>query len=135
MTVFSRRAVLISAAALAAASATKVSAQTTTANVKFTAATFAAAQAAGKSIVVDVTAPWCPTCRTQKPILQSLQAKPEFKDITLLEIDFDSQKDALALLKVTAQSTLIAFKGKTETARSVGETRAPEIEKLFKAAI
>ena len=135
MTLLSRRTFLATAAALAAASSTGAFAQTAAGNVKFTAANFAAAQAAGKSIVVEVSAPWCPTCRTQKPIIQSLRAKPDFKDVTVLEVDFDSQKDALTLLKVSAQSTLISFKGKAETARSVGETRAPEIEKLFKASI
>jgi thioredoxin 1 len=34
----------------------------------FTTEAFAAAQAGGKSIVVHVFAPWCPTCRAQEPI-------------------------------------------------------------------
>jgi thioredoxin 1 len=135
MSFLSRRHFIASTAALAAASSTGALAQTASPTVKFTAANFAAAQNAGKSIVVEVSAPWCPTCRTQKPIIQSLLANPDFKDVMLLEVDFDSQKDVLAQLRVSAQSTLISYKGKTETSRSVGETRAPEIEKLFKAAI
>jgi thioredoxin 1 len=104
-------------------------------SAKFTQAAFDAAQAAGKSVIVEVSAPWCPTCKAQAPIIKSLKAKSEFSGVTVLEVDFDSQKDVLQKLKVQMQSTLIAFKGKTETSRSVGETKAIEIEKLFKSAI
>jgi thioredoxin 1 len=103
--------------------------------VKFTTAAFAAAQTAGKTIVIDVTAPWCPTCKVQAPILKSLLTKPEFKDVVIMEVDFDSQKAVLQTLKVQSQSTLIAFKGKLETSRSVGDTKASSIESLFKTAI
>ena len=39
----------------------------------FDAKAFQASQAAGKSILVDVTAPWCPTCKQQKPIVQEIE--------------------------------------------------------------
>lgn len=102
---------------------------------KFTQAAFEAAQAAGKPILVDVTAPWCPTCRTQAPIINSLLAKPEFKNMAVFQVDFDSQKDALKALNVRSQSTLITFKGKAEVSRTSGETKADAIEKQLKAAI
>ena len=41
----------------------------------FTQAEFSAAQKDGKPILVDIFAPWCPTCRAQKPILEELTAK------------------------------------------------------------
>ena len=53
---------------------------------------FSAAQKDGKSILVDIFATWFPTCRAQKPILEELTAKPEFKDLVVLQIDFDNQK-------------------------------------------
>jgi thioredoxin 1 len=34
-------------------------------------ASFAAAQKAGQSILIHITAPWCPTCKAQKPIRSS----------------------------------------------------------------
>jgi thioredoxin 1 len=101
----------------------------------FTRAAFEAAQAAGKPVLVEVTAPWCPTCKAQAPIIKSLSERPEFKNLVILKVDFDSQKDALKALNVSLQSTLIAFKGKTETGRSTGDTTAAGIEKLFKSAI
>jgi thiol-disulfide isomerase/thioredoxin len=101
----------------------------------FTQAAFEAAQSAGKAVIVEVTAPWCPTCKAQAPIISSLMARPDMKGVTLLKVDFDSQKDILRTLRVAQQSTLIAFKGKTETSRSIGDTTPAGIEKLFKSAI
>ncbi|XSC44895.1 TlpA family protein disulfide reductase [Bradyrhizobium sp. RDT10] len=34
---------------------------------------FQQAQAAGKPILIDVTAPWCPTCKVQRPIVQEIE--------------------------------------------------------------
>ena len=101
----------------------------------FDAAAFDAAQAAGRSILVEVTAPWCPTCKAQAPILANLSAQPKFKDVVRFEIDFDSQKDLLRKFNVRVQSTLIAFKGKQETARSTGDTNAARIEALLEKSI
>jgi thioredoxin 1 len=128
----SRRTLLAVAVSLVATAAI---AQSAGSGAKFTQAAFDAAQAAGKPVVVEVTAPWCPTCKAQAPIINSLMAKPEMKGVTLLKVDFDSQKDVLKKLNVSQQSTLIAFKGKAETSRSTGDTTQAGIEKLFKSAI
>ena len=96
---------------------------------------FADAQKAGKSIVVHVHAPWCPTCKAQKPIIEKLAAAPEFKDMVIFELDFDTGGEALKTLGVRSQSTLIAFKGATETGRSVGDTNAGRIEGLMHATL
>lgn len=96
---------------------------------------FEAAQAAGKSILVEVHADWCPTCKAQKPILGSLAGKPAFKNVAAFRVDFDGQKDALKGFGAQRQSTLIMFKGKTETARSVGSTDAAAIEKLVASGV
>lgn len=128
----SRRFLLTSAALLAA---TAAAAQSAGPAAPFTQAGFEAAQAAGKAVIIEVTAPWCPTCKAQAPIINSLMARPEMKGVMLLKVDFDSQKDILRTLRVAQQSTLIAFKGKTETSRSIGDTTPAGIEKLFKSAM
>lgn len=97
----------------------------------FSAAAFEAAQQAGRPILVAVSAPWCPICRTQKPILAKLATEPRFKDLVIFGIDFDSQKDLLRRFDARMQSTLIAFKGAQETGRSVGETQPEWIEGLL----
>ena len=96
---------------------------------------FDAAQKAGKPILVEVSAPWCPICKTQKPILAKLSADPRFKDLQIFDIDFDSQKDLLRKLDVRMQSTLIAYKGAVETGRSVGETQPEWIEGLVEKTL
>jgi thiol-disulfide isomerase/thioredoxin len=101
----------------------------------FDAKAFEAAQAAGKPILVEVTAPWCPTCKAQAPILANFAGKPKFKDMARFEIDFDSQKDLLRKFNVRSQSTLIAFKGKQEVGRSTGDTNAGSIERLLDKSI
>lgn len=98
-------------------------------------AAFDAAQKAGKPILVEVSAPWCPICKTQKPILAKLSADPRFKDLQIFDIDFDSQKELLRKLDVRTQSTLIAYKGATETGRSVGETQPEWIEGLVEKTL
>jgi thioredoxin 1 len=96
---------------------------------------FDAAQAAGKSILVEVSAPWCPICKAQAPILARLRSDPRFKELVSFDIDFDSQKDLLRKFNVQKQSTLIVFKGKQETGRSTGDTNAGSIEALLGKSI
>ncbi len=90
-----------------------------------------AAQSAGKPILVDVFAAWCPTCRAQNPILVKLTNEPKYKDLVVLKADFDQDKDALKALRVQSQSTLIVFKGDKELDRSVGSTDPVAIEGLL----
>jgi thioredoxin 1 len=101
----------------------------------FSAPAFEAAQRSGKPILIEVSAPWCPICKTQKPILAKLSAEPRFKDLQVFDIDFDSQKELLRQLNVRMQSTLIAYKGTAEVGRSVGETQPEWIEGLLEKAL
>ena len=96
---------------------------------------FEAAQAAGKSILVEVSAPWCPVCKAQAPILSRLKSEAKFKELVSFDIDFDSQKDLLKKFNVQKQSTLIVFKGKQEAGRSTGDTNASSITALLGKAI
>ncbi len=88
----------------------------------------------GKPVVIDISATWCPTCKAQKPIVDRLIKQDAYKDVALLTVDFDSDKAVLKEFKVGMQSTLIAFKGGKEKARSVGDTTIAGIEGLFKKA-
>lgn len=101
----------------------------------YDAAALAAAQKAGKSILVHVSAPWCVTCKAQKPILDKLAADPAFKDTVMFELDFDTGGEALKALDTRVQSTLIAYKGEKESGRSVGDTSADGIEALLKTTL
>lgn len=96
---------------------------------------FDAAQKAGRSILVEIHAPWCPTCRAQAPILSELEKDAKFRDLLVVHVDFDSQKDAVRRFGARVQSTLVAFKGPVETARSVGDTDPRSIAALLDKTI
>ena len=101
----------------------------------FTPQAFADAQKAGKSIIVHVYAPWCPTCRAQAPTVERVEADPKFADVAMFQVDFDGQKDALRTLKVNRQSTIIVFKDGKEVDRSVGVTDPGAISALLAKAL
>jgi len=125
----SRRALLAAAAFLAAISPALAGEQ------PFSKAAFAAAQAAGKGVIVHVYAPWCPTCRAQEPIVHQLEADPKFANVETFRVDFDGQKDAVKALKARNQSTIIVFKGDREVGRSVGDTDEKSISALLDKAL
>ena len=95
---------------------------------------FAAAQQAGKPILIDITAPWCPVCAKQRPILSQLYTTPEFKDLLVFNVDFDTSKPLLHQLGVQMQSTMIVYHGATEEGRATGQTAAPVIHDLLAKA-
>ena len=128
----SRRAALALACLALAASLSPALAGET---MPFSAASFEAAQKSGKPILIEVSAPWCPICKTQKPILAKLAGEPRFKDLQIFDVDFDSQKELLRRRNVRMQSTLIAYKGETEMGRSVGETQPEWIEGLLEKTL
>lgn len=101
----------------------------------FEMASFKAAQSAGTPILVDVFAPWCPTCAAQQKVLAPLKQNPAYDKLILFKVDFDNQPDVLKSFNVRQQSTLIAFKGETETGRSVGDTSASGIEALLNTTL
>ena len=94
----------------------------------FDASAFQQAQAAGKAILVDVSAPWCPTCKVQRPIVQEIEKSTP--NLVVYEVDFDSAKDVLKRFCVQSQSTLIVFKGANEVGRSTGDTNPASIKAL-----
>lgn len=91
---------------------------------------FEAAQAAGRPILIDIYAPWCPVCRAQEPILEGLAAQPANDDLLVFRVDFDNQKDVVRSFRATTQSTLIAYRGRQETGRSAGDTTSAGLARL-----
>lgn len=120
-----RLAAVVALAALAAGPALAAT------EAPYTGAAFAAAQREGRPILVHVTAPWCPTCAQQRPILSKLEAEPRFRDLQVFDVDFDTQKDVLRAMRVRQQSTLIAFHGAEERARATGATAEAAIRALL----
>lgn len=92
-------------------------------------------QKEGKPTLIAIHASWCPTCRSQAKTIDGLLAKPEYKTVTALRVDFDNQPKAMRYFKAPQQSVLIAYKSGKEVARSTGETNADAIEKLIQKTL
>ena len=94
----------------------------------FDAKAFEQAQAAGKTILIDVYASWCPVCKKQQPIIGRLEKdKP---GLVVYEVDFDRDKNVLKQFRVQSQATLIVFKGGKEVGRSTGDSDPLRIQAL-----
>lgn len=101
----------------------------------FTPEAFAAAQAQGRPILVEAHADWCPTCRAQAPIVRAAAEDDAFDNMIVFTLDYDRQSAERRTLGIRTQSTLIAFRGQAEMARSVGDTDPGRIAVLMRSAV
>jgi thioredoxin 1 len=99
----------------------------TTGWTRYDAAEFMMAQKKGKTIVVDVYADWCPTCRAQAPILEELRTEKQSSNILFVKVNFDDEKDFLRANRIPRQSTVLVFKGMEEVARAVAQTNRTQL--------
>lgn len=120
---------------LAATALAAMSCQVSADEHPYSADAFAQLTKAGRDVVVDVHADWCPTCRRQQPVLESLVNSDKYKAYTILVVDFDTQAAALQQFHVVQQSTLIVFHGTDEKARATGITEAGQISALLDKGI
>lgn len=100
----------------------------------YSAAALAQAQKADQPVALHFHADWCPTCRAQDKVLQSLKTEKGL-DLTVLTVNYDTEKDLKRRFKVNMQSTLVVLKGKKEEARLVGDTSADDIRDALKTAL
>jgi thioredoxin 1 len=101
----------------------------------YTAAAFKDAQNQGKTVVVDFLADWCPTCRKQKPALESALHEKDFASVVAFDANYDDEEKLEKELKIPKQSTLVVFKGKNEIARKVGITQTEDIKTLIRQGL
>jgi thiol-disulfide isomerase/thioredoxin len=99
----------------------------------FDAKAFEQAQAAGKTILIDVYASWCPVCKKQQPTVARLEK--EKPGLIVYEVNFDNDKSVLRKFGVQSQATLIVFKGTKEMGRSTGESDPARIQALVEKGL
>jgi thioredoxin 1 len=99
----------------------------------FDAKAFEQAQAAGKTVLIDVYASWCPVCKKQQPTIARLEK--EKPGLVVYEVNFDNDKNVLKKFGVQAQATLIVFKGVKEVGRSTGESDPGRIQALVEKGL
>ena len=127
---------LIAAIGALVVGAMQLSAQAdTTGWTQYDAAEFMMAQKKGKTIVVDVYADWCPTCRAQAPILEELRKEKQNSNVLFVKVNFDEQKDFLRANRIPRQSTVLVFKGMEEVARSIAQTNRAELRSVVLTAL
>lgn len=129
-----RRLFLALSAALLPLPAFAQSAAPASAVRPFTQASFDAARAAGP-VIVHVHAEWCPTCRRQEPIVNSLSADPAFRNVRVFRANFDRETAFRNANRIPGQSTLLVFKGGAEVGRATGVVDAAQIRELLSRAL
>jgi thioredoxin-like negative regulator of GroEL len=102
--------------------------------VPYTPTALAQAQQSGKSHALHFHADWCPVCRAQSKVIEKLKSDPML-DLTVFIVNYDTEKPLRKRFGVHTQSTLIAFKGKNETARLAGDTDADTIRAVLASAL
>jgi thioredoxin 1 len=95
--------------------------------------------AAGETVLLDVYAPWCGTCRAQSRAMEELRAANPAYDaaITFIRMDWDTygRSDYAQSLGVERRSTLILMRGEAILGRVVADTRADSIRALMDLAL
>jgi thioredoxin 1 len=127
-----RRPILLG---LAAATLFAPKAQAASNGLPFEAAAFKAAQSAGKTVIIEITAKWCAECQLQRPIVAKLLERPEFSDLTMFDADYDANKKELLEINALQLTTLILYRGGKEVARSSGATSPQAVETFFRQAL
>lgn len=102
---------------------------------KFDEQVLAKAQAQGRPVLVDVYADWCSVCRVQHKQITAITADPAYDRLLVLRLNYDTQKAERRKLNVPRQSTLIAFKGRTETGRVVAASDHATIAALLQSTL
>lgn len=92
------------------------------------------AEKAGQPVALHFHADWCPTCRAQDKALESMKAEKGL-DLTILTVNYDTEKDLKKRFGVKMQSTMVVLKGTKEVARLAGDTSADGIRGALKAAL
>ena len=97
----------------------------------FERAAFVAAQAAGRPILVEVRAWWCPVCASQGATIRETIADRAYANLIVFQLNYDSQKRELPSFAVTKQGTLIAYRGTAQVGRLDFVTDKPRIRALI----
>lgn len=101
----------------------------------FDRAAFQALQARNAPAIVFVHADWCPICRSQEATIKRLIATPAYRGVTVLTIDYDTEKPVWTSFGAQKQSTLIAFHGRRETARLAYDADPQKVTALVAATL
>lgn len=101
----------------------------------YTQAAFDTAIADHTPVVIHIEASWCPVCKQQQAILESLNLDPRYAKLEILDVNFDTQKPVVRQFGANMQSTLIAYHDGKPAQRAVGITSEDAISGLLDTAV
>lgn len=101
----------------------------------YSADALAAAQKADRTVLIEIAARWCATCRQQRHVLEQLHTEQRFWNVVVLVVDYDAHKDIVRKSGATMQGTLIVYKGTQERGRLVMDANAARIARLLQSAL
>lgn len=98
----------------------------------------AAELAAGKTVLIDFTASWCPSCQSQGRLIERLRAENPAYDaaITFVEADWDTYKDSELATRygVTSRGSLIILRGDAVIAQTTTHSTEDALKALLDQA-
>ncbi len=100
----------------------------------YSAPALAEAQKGDKPVALHFHADWCPTCKAQASLLQTLKAESGL-ELTVLVANYDDEKELKRRFNVRGQSTLVVLRGNKEVTRSVGDTTVAGLRTALKAGL
>lgn len=95
-------------------------------------AAFAAATASGETFIVAFHKKGCALCQAQQKALNEVYTREDFKNLTVLVVEYPTDKATIGKFAAKEQGTLITFKGGAEINRSQKLTQADDISQQLK---
>ena len=86
----------------------------------------------GKTVLVDLWAPWCGPCRMLSPIIDEIAESQEQLNLIVGKVNVDENVEIAKKYSVAAIPTLLIFKNGELANKSVGLVSKQEILNLIK---
>lgn len=99
--------------------------------VPYTNVAIDAVRESGQPYIIYVHADWCTTCQAQDRVLETLVDDPRFADLTIVQVDYDTQQHIMRILNIPDRSTFVAYVARTERQRSWADTTPAGIEQFL----